>query len=105
MDTIGVLIVLAIFTAIYLLPTIVASTRGHQSAVAIFFLNLLLGWTLIGWVVAVVWSFTNPTQVVVNNQTAKSAADEIQKLAALKEQGILTEDEFTRKKLQILENA
>jgi len=54
MDTIGVLIVLAIFTAIYLLPTIVASTRGHQSAVAIFFLNLLLGWTLIGWVVAVV---------------------------------------------------
>jgi len=41
----------------------------------------------------------------VNNQTAKSAADEIQKLAALKEQGILTEDEFTRKKLQILENA
>lgn len=104
MDAIGGLIVLGILLAIYFLPTIVASNRGHQSSGAIFFLNLLLGWTLLGWVVAFVWSFTNPTQVVVNNQTQKSAADEIQKLAALKEQGLLTEDEFKKKKLQILEN-
>jgi len=41
----------------------------------------------------------------VNNQTPKSVADEIQKLAALKEQGLLTEDEFAKKKQQILENA
>ena len=105
MDAIGGLIVLVILLAIYFLPTIVASNRGHQSAGAIFFLNLLLGWTLLGWVVAFVWSFTNPSQVVVNNQTPKSVADEIQKLAALKEQGLLTEDEFTKKKQQILENA
>lgn len=104
MDESDGLILLAIMLAIYFLPTIVASTRGHQSAGAIFFLNLLLGWTMLGWVVAFVWSFTNPTQVVVNNQTPKSAADEIQKLAALKEQGLLTEEEFTKKKRQILEN-
>ena len=27
---------------------------------AIFALDLLFGWTLIGWVVALVWSLTNP---------------------------------------------
>ena len=105
MDAIGALIVLAIMLAIYFLPTIVASNRGHQSAGAIFFLNLLLGWTLLGWVVAFVWAFTNPSQVIVNNQATTSVADEIQKLARLKEQGLLTEDEFAKKKQQILKNA
>lgn len=99
------LIAILILLAIYFLPTIVALNRGHRSAGAIFFLNLLLGWTLLGWVVSFVWSFTNPAQVVINNQTPKSVADEIQKLAALKEQGLLTESEFAKKKQQILENA
>ena len=80
MDAIGGLIIFAMVMAIYFLPTIVASNRGHESAGAIFFLNLLLGWTMLGWVVAFVWAFTNPTHVVVNNQTQKSVADEIQNL-------------------------
>ena len=104
MDEVALLIALAIALAFYFLPTIVASSRGHHSAGAVFVLNLIFGWTLLGWVVAFVWSFTNPTPVVVNNQTAKSAAGEIQKLAALKEQGLLTEAEFNKKKKQILEN-
>jgi hypothetical protein len=102
MSTIVVFIIVAISLVIYSLPAIVASNRGHKSAGAIIFLNMLLGWTLIGWVVAFVWSFTDSTQVIVNNQTTKSASDEIQKLAALKEQGLLTEDEFNKRKQQIL---
>ena len=94
----------AISLAIYFLPTIVARTRDHHSGRAIFYTNLLLGWTIIGWVIAFIWSFTNPVQVIVNNQKQQSAADEIQKLAILKEQGLLTEDEFTKKKQQLLEN-
>ncbi len=43
---------------LHFLPTFVAAMRGHQNAVAIFVLNLLLGWTVIGWVVALVWAFT-----------------------------------------------
>ena len=43
---------------IYFLPTIVALARGHLSALAIFFLNLFLGWTLIGWLAALIWSCT-----------------------------------------------
>jgi len=93
-------IILGVF---YFLPTIVASSRGHQSVVGIFFLNLFLGWTLLVWVVAFIWSFTNPTQVIVSNPITQSAADEIQKLARLKEQGLLTDGEFDRKKQQILD--
>jgi hypothetical protein len=44
--------------ALYLLPAIVACTRAHQSALAIFLLNLLLGWTVLGWIVALVWAAT-----------------------------------------------
>ncbi len=40
----------------YFLPTIVAGMRDHSSTGAIGALNLLLGWTFLGWVVALVWS-------------------------------------------------
>lgn len=36
----------------YLFPWAVATTRGKANADAIGFLNLALGWTLVGWVVA-----------------------------------------------------
>jgi len=52
---------LIVAVLIYFLPTIVALSRGHLSALAIFFLNLLLGWTLIGWLIAFVWSCTGNT--------------------------------------------
>ena len=41
---------------LYFLPTLIASRREHRNLVAIGALNLFLGWTLIGWVVALVWS-------------------------------------------------
>ncbi|WP_429911133.1 superinfection immunity protein [Glycocaulis sp.] len=42
----------------HFLPTIIAVARGHHNGFAIFLTNLLLGWTLIGWVVALIWSTT-----------------------------------------------
>jgi len=44
---------IAFFAGLYFLPTIVAWNRRNHAA-AIFALNLFLGWTLIGWVVALV---------------------------------------------------
>ena len=44
--------------AIYFLPTIAALARGKRNAGAIFALNLLLGWTLAGWIIALVWALT-----------------------------------------------
>ena len=40
-------------------PAVVANCRGHHNQGAIFALNLLLGWTLSGWVAAFVWACTN----------------------------------------------
>ncbi|MCZ6557290.1 MAG: superinfection immunity protein [SAR324 cluster bacterium] len=40
----------------YFIPTIIASTRNHHNTRAIMALNILLGWTLVGWTVALVWS-------------------------------------------------
>jgi len=40
----------------YFLPTIVARGREHRQMIAIAVLNALLGWTVLGWVVALVWA-------------------------------------------------
>jgi hypothetical protein len=47
--------------AIYFFPATTAAGRRHRNAGAIFALNLLLGWTLIGWVVSLVWVYTKDT--------------------------------------------
>jgi len=51
----GTLIVMLFF---YFLPTMIALARQHHNGLAIFVLNLLLGWTFLGWVIALIWSFT-----------------------------------------------
>jgi hypothetical protein len=43
---------------IYFLPTIVALARHKRNAVSILLLNLFLGWTLVGWIIALVWAST-----------------------------------------------
>lgn len=47
-------IVVAICTLGYMLPWMVAALRGKSNHWGVFWLNLLLGWTLLGWVVALV---------------------------------------------------
>ena len=48
----------------YFLPTIIAFARSKRDAMSIFLLNLFLGWTLIGWVVALVWAAKHDVPVV-----------------------------------------
>jgi Superinfection immunity protein len=52
-------LLLLISLAVYFFPSFIASKRGHPQYSAIFVLNLLLGWTFIGWVAALVWSLTS----------------------------------------------
>jgi hypothetical protein len=56
-QTVWVIVLLLIIVA-YFLPTLNAWERGHHNTRAIALLNRFLGWTLIGWVAALVWSFT-----------------------------------------------
>jgi hypothetical protein len=53
---IGIAIGAFIVLAIHFIPTIIAIARRKRNAVWIFLLNLFLGWTVIGWVAALVWS-------------------------------------------------
>ena len=52
----SMLLVLAIGFALYFLPTIIAQARGHRNWIALAALNLLAGWTVIGWIGALVWA-------------------------------------------------
>ena len=45
---------LVICATIYVIPAMIG--QGKRNAAAIFVLNLLLGWTLVGWAVALVWA-------------------------------------------------
>jgi hypothetical protein len=41
---------------IYFLPTFVARGNNHRNLLAVLLFNIFLGWTLLGWVVALVWA-------------------------------------------------
>lgn len=43
----------------YFIPGLVATIREHKNCTAIWMLNLLLGWTFLGWIGALVWSLTS----------------------------------------------
>lgn len=49
----------------YLLPAIIAHRKKHPNATAITVLTLGLGWTLLGWVVALVWAHAKPATVQI----------------------------------------
>lgn len=41
---------------VYFLPTMAGFKKKNRAA--IFVLNLLLGWTVIGWIIALIWATT-----------------------------------------------
>jgi hypothetical protein len=52
---------------LYFLPTLVAVLREKHDKLSIFLLNFFLGWSLIGWIVALVWACKNDRIVYVQN--------------------------------------
>ncbi len=54
--TILELLLVVLIFVFYFLPTLIAFLRQHKNKLAIFLLNLFLGWTVLGWVVSLVWS-------------------------------------------------
>ncbi|HUJ93993.1 MAG TPA: superinfection immunity protein [Terriglobales bacterium] len=47
---------LGIGLGLYFLPSIIALARSKRDIAAIVLLNLFLGWTAIGWIVALIWA-------------------------------------------------
>lgn len=66
---IGLLAVLAGFALLaYLIPSIVAANRQHHQIGAIATLNLLFGWTFLGWAAALVWAMTATRGLLAGHQ-------------------------------------
>lgn len=50
---------LSVFAVVSVLPIVIAFARNHRNRAPITVLTLFLGWTFLGWVAALVWSFTS----------------------------------------------
>ncbi len=57
----SIVLLVALVFMVYFLPAIVAECRGHRSAGAVFVLNLLLGWSGLFWIIALVWASNSNT--------------------------------------------
>jgi len=56
MRVVILLLMVILMLLIYFIPTYVAFSKRHVNKVPILIINLFLGWTFIGWVIALVWA-------------------------------------------------
>jgi len=94
---------------IYFLPTFVAAKRGHPNGTSIFLLDLFLGWTFIGWLAALIWSASaikkaEETSPYIASPAAPDRFQQLEKLAALKDSGHLSQEEFESEKARLLKS-
>jgi hypothetical protein len=52
----GEVIVLILLLLVMFLPTFIARSRNHKHKTVCIWVNLLVGWTIIGWIPLLVWS-------------------------------------------------
>jgi hypothetical protein len=57
------LIFIVFMAVVYFLPTIGAIGAKKRNTSAIFVLNLFLGWTFLGWIIALVWAACKDAEV------------------------------------------
>jgi hypothetical protein len=50
------IVVLAAVVALYFLPALIADRRQRHDLLIIAMFNAVLGWTVLGWLLALVWS-------------------------------------------------
>jgi len=90
----AVFLIIIAFVA-YWLPSIVAGARHKAHGGGVIVVNIFLGWTVIGWVVALAMALSGPTEQSAKPQPA-SVADELAKLAQLRDGGIITTKDYTK---------
>lgn len=58
---------------LYFLPSIEARLNQQPNAMSILLVNLFLGWTLIGWVIAISWAHKKPSIATLQNPVNSDA--------------------------------
>jgi hypothetical protein len=64
MDKAKVILLVVSILFLYFLPAIIAHVRRHRQIAAITLLNLLLGWTGLGWVLVFFWSWSPNVKLI-----------------------------------------
>ena len=54
MTTAGLLLLIS--AALYFIPAVIALKRDVQHTGTIVLINVLLGWTILGWIAALIWA-------------------------------------------------
>jgi hypothetical protein len=97
---------------LYFIPSIVAFSNKKSNTTAILILNFFLGWSFIGWIIALVWAVSKdnkPQNIVITNNTNATKKyknginhlDQLEKLKKLLDDGVITFEEFEKQKGKI----
>jgi len=117
-----VLFVIYLIIYIYFLPYNTAKSNNHPNTDLIFILNIFAGYTIIGWLLLLIWAHkvgtvtssvnapqrsefelnTAPSDIKRVRIENLSVADELQKLHELKEKGVITQNEFSTAKERLI---
>lgn len=84
---------------IYIIPIFVALKRKHPQKFPIACLDIFLGWTVLGWIICLVWALSD-TKLEKNNKSNKY--EDLERLQRLKDNGTISEEEFEKEKQKIL---
>jgi hypothetical protein len=96
------MLLLALVTAF--IPAIIAGVRQHPHTWLIFFVVLLTSWSMIGWVIALIWSLM-PFEKIEEMKTELTLSEKLTELLLLFENNMITQDEYNEKRRLVLENS
>ena len=55
-----------LITVVYFVPVFVAKQRDTENLEAIFLVDLVLGWTVLGWIAALIWAiYEAKVQIII----------------------------------------
>lgn len=80
-------VVLAIATAGYLAPWAIAAVRGRSNVWAVFWVNLLTGWTVLGWCIALYMSLTSHRRLRTAPQERRATTARTPSPSAIRHRG------------------
>lgn len=101
-------VLMFIAALLYFIPSVIGILRKHHNLIGLMALNILLGWTVIGWVGALIWSLlrSNKGQTIIvhgkSDDRQESKYEMLERLNSLKNSGAISEEEYDIEKSQLL---
>lgn len=92
------LFIVALF--LYFIPVWIG--WGKRNIDSVIVVNFLLGWTVLGWIVALVMALNPDDPQVIIQNSKEGKFDRLAKLKSLLDSGALTEAEYNQEKNKLL---